>query len=125
MAGIQISNDPSDRIIVSFPYDPLLVANIKTIDGPRWHPAEEHWSFPTPPNPPHRWGREREGVKKLESPACPVGRGLFSKFNASSKTTEIYTHVSIVNLGTVLKYRCTDSKLQAIYGKVCDRSVLD
>jgi len=46
MARIQISIDPSGRIIVSFPYDPLLVSNVKTIDGRRWHPAEKHWSFP-------------------------------------------------------------------------------
>lgn len=46
MARIQISNDPSGRIIVSFPYDPILVAKVKTIDGRRWHPVEKHWSFP-------------------------------------------------------------------------------
>src|SRR4030042_3961579 len=44
MARIQISNDPSGRIIFSFPYDPLLVAKIKTIEGRRWHPVEKHWS---------------------------------------------------------------------------------
>jgi hypothetical protein len=87
MARINVSKDPSGRIIVSFPYDALLVAKVKAIEGRRWHPAEKHWSFPNAPNPPHRWGREREGVKKLES-------GLSPKFNASRKTTEIYTHVS-------------------------------
>ena len=46
MARIQISKDPSGRIIVSFPYDPLLVEKVKTIDGRRWHPVEKHWSFP-------------------------------------------------------------------------------
>jgi hypothetical protein len=46
MARIQISNDSSGRIIVSFPYDPLLVEKVKSIDGRRWHPAEKHWSFP-------------------------------------------------------------------------------
>ncbi len=46
VARIQISNDPSVRIIVSFPYDPLLVEKVKSIDGRRWHPAEKHWSFP-------------------------------------------------------------------------------
>jgi hypothetical protein len=45
MGRINISNDPSGRIIVSFPYDPVLVARVKTIDGRRWHPAEKHWSF--------------------------------------------------------------------------------
>jgi hypothetical protein len=39
MVRIHISNDPSGRIIVSFPYDPLLVAKVNTIDGRRWHPA--------------------------------------------------------------------------------------
>jgi len=46
MARIQISNDSPGRIIVSFPYDPLLVSKVKTIDGRRWHPAEKHWGFP-------------------------------------------------------------------------------
>lgn len=46
MARIQISNDSSGRIIASFPYDPLLVSKVKTIDGRKWHPAEKHWSFP-------------------------------------------------------------------------------
>jgi hypothetical protein len=46
MARIQVSNDPSGRIIVSFSYDPVLVKKVKTIDGRRWHPAEKHWSFP-------------------------------------------------------------------------------
>jgi hypothetical protein len=105
MARIQISNDPSGRIIVSLPYAPLLVSKVKTIDARRWHPVDKHWSFPntdglqlrgTVPDfvvsaqsndlrttyhyPPPRWGREREGVKKLESPACPVGRGLSPKY---------------------------------------------
>ncbi|MGA2464317.1 MAG: hypothetical protein ABSH06_08200 [Thermodesulfobacteriota bacterium] len=50
MAGIEISNDPSGRTAVSFPYDRLLVAKVKTIDGRRWHPAEKHWSFPNTEN---------------------------------------------------------------------------
>jgi hypothetical protein len=45
MARINVSKDPSGRIIVSFPYDALLVAKVKTIEGRRWHPAEKHWSF--------------------------------------------------------------------------------
>jgi hypothetical protein len=87
MVRVFAVNDPSDHIFVSFPYHPLFVAKLKAIDGRRWHPAEKHWSFPNAPNPPHRWGREREGVKKLES-------GVSPKLNASRKTTEIYTHVS-------------------------------
>jgi len=46
MARIQISNDPSGHIILSFPYDPLLVAKVKTIDGRKWDPVQKHWSFP-------------------------------------------------------------------------------
>ena len=45
MARIQISNDISGRIIVSFLYDPLLVEKVKSTNGRRWHPAEKHWSF--------------------------------------------------------------------------------
>jgi len=46
MARIQVSIDLSGRIIVSFPYDPLIVDKVKSIDGRRWHPARKHWSFP-------------------------------------------------------------------------------
>jgi|GEM_PF-2574308 len=77
MAGIHISNDIYSRIIVLFPHDPILILKIKTIGGRRWHPDEKHWSFSSPPCPPHL--REREGVKMLESPAFPVSRGLSAK----------------------------------------------
>ena len=82
MVRVFAIDDPSDHIFVSFPRDPLLVAKVKTIEGRRWHTAQKHWSFPNVPNPSHRWGREREGVKKLESELSP-------KFNASSKTGDI------------------------------------
>lgn len=36
----------SDHCFLSFPYDPLLVAKVKTIHGRRWHPEEKHCSFP-------------------------------------------------------------------------------
>jgi len=41
-----IGKDKSGRIVVSFPYNPLLVEKVKSIDGRRWHPVEKHWSFP-------------------------------------------------------------------------------
>ena len=43
MARIQVSIDLSGRIIVSSPYDPLIVEKVKTINGRRWHHAEKHW----------------------------------------------------------------------------------
>jgi hypothetical protein len=46
MVEANIKKDISGRILVSFRYDPHLVAKIKTIEGRRWHPAEKHWSFP-------------------------------------------------------------------------------
>jgi len=52
MTRIQISKDPSGRIIVSFPYDPVLVSKVKTIEGRRRHPAEKHVYFLKPqPSP--------------------------------------------------------------------------
>jgi integron integrase len=36
----------SGRITVAFPYDPLLVAKVKTIGGYKWHPDKKYWSFP-------------------------------------------------------------------------------
>jgi len=46
MARIQVSKDLSGRIVVSFPYDPLIVEQVKSINGRRWHPADKYWSFP-------------------------------------------------------------------------------
>ncbi len=36
----------SDRITVSFRYDPQRGEKVKTIHGRKWHPEEKHWSFP-------------------------------------------------------------------------------
>jgi hypothetical protein len=47
-----------------------------------------------PPVPSPSMGEGEGGVKKLES-------GLSPKFNASSKTTEIYTQVSTKNIGKI------------------------
>ncbi len=45
MATMHISNDLIGRIIVSFPYDLLLVSNFKIIDGRGPRAVEKHWSF--------------------------------------------------------------------------------
>jgi len=47
MVKANIGRDKSGRIVVSFPYDPLFVEKVKSIDGRRWHPLEKHWSFPS------------------------------------------------------------------------------
>lgn len=46
--GVTIGRDDSGMITVSFPYNPLLVAKVKTVPGHKWHPAEKYWSFPIP-----------------------------------------------------------------------------
>jgi len=46
MAGIKISKNSQNGIVVSFPYDPQLVEKIKTIEGRKWHKNEKYWSFP-------------------------------------------------------------------------------
>jgi hypothetical protein len=45
MVRVFTVNDSSDHIFVSFPYDPLLVAKVKTIEDRRWHPVEKRRSF--------------------------------------------------------------------------------
>ncbi|MBI5025185.1 MAG: site-specific integrase [Nitrospirae bacterium] len=44
--GVTISKNSSGRITVAFPYNPQLVAKVKSIPGHKWHPAEKYWSFP-------------------------------------------------------------------------------
>jgi hypothetical protein len=42
MTRTEISKDPSGRIIVSFPYNPLIVSKVKIIKGRRQHPVKKH-----------------------------------------------------------------------------------
>ena len=46
MAYIQIYRSGKGRIKMVLPYDPELIAKIKTIPGQRWHPEEKCWSVP-------------------------------------------------------------------------------
>ena len=146
MARIQVSNDPSGRIIVSFPYAPLLVSKVKTIDGRQWHPDEKHWSFPNKdgilekilkvfgdkeveidpvlktaaskikdtPSPLEGEGqgegyhfedlrRELVSRKYSYTPHFCKSVGYIQELlgHKSSKTTEIYTHVSTRNISRI------------------------
>ena len=46
MMGVMISRDSSGALKVTFPYDPVYVARIKTIPGRKWHPDGKYWTFP-------------------------------------------------------------------------------
>jgi len=43
---VNITKDDSGIIVVTFPYNPQLVAKVKTIPGRKWHPEKKYWSFP-------------------------------------------------------------------------------
>ena len=43
---VTVSRDESDRLTVSFHYDPQLVEKVKTVHGYRWHKDRKYWSFP-------------------------------------------------------------------------------
>jgi integron integrase len=45
-AVIKISADDTGNIRVTSPYDPAIVAKVKTIRSRRWHPDGRYWSFP-------------------------------------------------------------------------------
>jgi hypothetical protein len=44
--GVNITKNDSGIIVVTFPYNPLLVEKVKTVPGRKWHPEGKHWSFP-------------------------------------------------------------------------------
>lgn len=46
MARIVVEKGQPEEIIIRFPYDPTLVAKIKTIEGRRWNPLEKYWTVP-------------------------------------------------------------------------------
>jgi integron integrase len=43
---IKISPDTPGRVKVTFPYNPEVVAKVKTVKARRWHAEEKYWSFP-------------------------------------------------------------------------------
>jgi hypothetical protein len=43
---IKITPDIPGRIKVTFPYNPGVVAKVKTVKARRWHADEKYWSFP-------------------------------------------------------------------------------
>jgi integrase/recombinase XerD len=47
MTGIKIGRGATNRITVSFPYNPDYIAKIKSLKDYRWHPEEKCWSFPS------------------------------------------------------------------------------
>jgi len=92
MARIQISNDPSGRIIVSFPYEPLLVSKVKTIDGRRWHPVEKHWSFP-----------DTDGIFEkilgvFEGEEVQINPSLKQRFSVKSQTAQPFSEHNFEDL---------------------------
>ncbi|MEK6589757.1 MAG: hypothetical protein AABZ11_03685 [Nitrospinota bacterium] len=43
---VTVNKDETDRILVSFQYNPFFVQKVKSIKGYRRHPAGKYWSFP-------------------------------------------------------------------------------
>jgi hypothetical protein len=41
----KITPDTPGRIKVTFPYNPAIVARIRTVKTSRWRPEEKYWSF--------------------------------------------------------------------------------
>ncbi|MCD6570416.1 MAG: hypothetical protein J7L53_06910 [Deltaproteobacteria bacterium] len=113
MTEVQVSKDVS-RIVVTFPYNPLLIEKIKMVKGHRWHPTEKYWSFPNMEGMVEKIIQIFAGEKVHVNPSLQKQPSLrekhpeknflghdfedlrkeltFRKYN--SKTTEIYTHVS-------------------------------
>lgn len=45
LSKVKVSRDNSGRLTVAFPYDPALIAKVKTIEGYKWEPDKRYWSF--------------------------------------------------------------------------------
>lgn len=77
---IKIESDRPDRIIVSFPYSPQIVAKLRTIKARQWNPAGKYWSFP------HSKPALHEILTALAGEEIEIGPSLHA-------LEMIYTHV--------------------------------
>lgn len=106
---ITLSKDDSGNITISFPYEPQLVAKVKSIDNRKWHKDKKYWSFP---NTGIRKEITIHGLRRSFAMHLLEG-GTDLRYiqellgHNDSKTMEIYTHVSIKSLSKIKS--CLDS----------------
>ena len=43
---VNVSQDISGRITLTFPYSMSSITKVKTIKGYKWYPDKKYWSFP-------------------------------------------------------------------------------
>jgi integrase/recombinase XerD len=121
MARIHILNDPSGRIIVSFPYDPLLVSKVKTIEGRRWHSVEKHWSF-------LKLDGMLEKILKVfgneEIQIDPALKGIVPDFVVSAQSNDLRTERSgVVESGLSPKFDFEDLRKELVSRKYSYKTI--
>jgi integrase len=92
-----ITMDNPDRLLITFPYNPLLVEKIKTIPGHRWHPAEKHWSF-----------KNSDGTLEKILKAEEVAKILNSVDNLKHKAILMLVYSAGLRVGEVVKLKIED-----------------
>jgi len=49
MEGVMIRPDGKGRLLITYPYSPARVEQIKRVPGHRWNPDPKQWSFADTP----------------------------------------------------------------------------
>ena len=115
---VTVSKDDSGMITVIFQYDPLRVEKVRTINGRKWNNDKKYWSFPNTDGTLEKileHACEKVGIIKdisVHSFRHSFATHLLESGtdlhyiqellgHQSSKTTEIYTHVSTKSIGKI------------------------
>ena len=99
---VKIEMGKGEKVSIRIPYDRELIEKVKTLPGRKWNPEEKYWGVPYEENLLSKL-KALFGEALVVGPKSGIDPGYIQELlgHKSSKTTEIYTHVSKASLAKI------------------------
>lgn len=101
MTHIEILPGEDGRLIVRFPYCAESVAQIKTIEGRRWHPGEKYWTVPRCEGMPARLRALLGGENGAKTVIPP---GLLKRVHEAVRSRHLSPNTEEAYLGWIRRF---------------------